>query len=628
VTPQPWDALDLLPDEPGVYTFIDREGRVVYVGKAKSLRDRVRSYFQPGSSDTRYFIPLLRQVVADIETTVTSSEKNAAILENNFIKEHQPRYNTRLRDDKDFLHLRIDLDAQWPRLELVRRPRVTERGGSVKIFGPYHSARSARRTMLLASRSFRLRTCADSALRGRSRPCLLHQMKRCPGPCVFEVDRGEYLEQVHLAVLFLSGRHGELAAQLRDRMNVAAVELAFERAALYRDQLKAVEATLADQEIVHLGAVDEDVFGLCREQDQVQVVVLHVRGGRATGRVDFHWKGRDAHLDEHDLLSSIVAQFYEPGVSVPEFVVVPSDVDDAAVLGELLGERCGHRVTVLCPRRGRRRKLVLLAQANARQALVQRSRSSADLGAALEGVARMLGLERPPRLIECIDVAHHGSGRAVAAVARLRDGVPDRSGTRSFTVKVARTGDDYGSMYEVLSRRFRRAREDDDRWALADLLVVDGGRGQLGVAQAALRDTDLERDGPALVALAKERPARPGPEDAAPAEALEDRVYVPGRANPLTIRGGSPLRLLCLARDEAHRLAGKLLSRQRKSRTTTSPLQSIPGVGPKLRAALLRGLGSHAAVKNASIEELETVSGVGPTLARTIFEHFHGKDET
>lgn len=617
------DKLDSLPDEPGIYIFRDRKGYPIYVGKAKSLRSRVRSYFQQGRSDERYFINLLDRVLGDIETTVIESEKEAALLENAFIKEHQPTYNIRLCDDKDFLHLRIDLDEEWPRLKLVRRPRLSERSRRVKLFGPYHSARSARRTMLLASRFFHLRTCKDSALRKRNRPCLLYQMGRCPGPCVYEVDRTAYLEQVHHAALFLAGRPAELVRQLEEKMRRAALDLAYERAALYRDQIRSIEATLANQSVVTLTNVDEDVFGLCREDDQVQVVVLKVRGGKISAREDFHWKGRDIHRDDGDLLSSVLAQYYEPEVQLPQFILLPHPLEDVEALIELLTERRGTKVSIIWPQRGRRKKLVQVAQDNARRAVIQRGQATKDIETMLAEIARRLGLSHPPRTIECIDVAHRGSGTAVAAIAQLLDGKPNRKGTRVFTVKSAKVGDDYAAMYEVLSRRFRRAREGDPGWELPDLLVVDGGRGQLGVAEAALRDVQIPVEALPMVGLAKERPARRTPDGATQKEATEERVYVPGRVNPLSIRGTSPLLLLCHARDEAHRLAGKQLAKRDKAQALSSPLDRIQGVGPKLRHKLLGTLGSLEKVENASLEELEEVPGVGPSLASKIHRHFH-----
>ena len=622
--PRPQEKLNALPKAPGVYLFLDRRGDVIYVGKATNLRARVRSYFQPGRSDERFFISFLDQVLGDIETVVTATEKEALLLENTLIKEHRPRYNVRLRDDKDFLHLQIDTESSWPKLELIRRPGPSKPG--VKRFGPYTSARAARSTMLLASRHFRLRTCKDSALRHRTRPCLLYEMDRCPGPCVHPVDRETYLEQVHHATLFLVGRYAELVRELEEKMHQASAELAFERAATYRDQIRAVQATLADQHVVDLSDADQDVFGFAREADMIQFVVLQVREGKITGQKEFHWRGQELPGPDQELLSSVVAQYYEPGVTIPAEILVPRSLEVASALAELLSERRSRRVTLSVPHRGHRAALVRLAQTNAEHSLNQRLRSAESVAETLQQVARRLGLSAPPQVIECVDVAHHQTGRAVAAVAVMENGRLAPSRTKSFTIKTARTGDDYGSLYEVLSRRFRRAKAEEKGWSLPDLLVIDGGRGQLGVAQAALRDVGLPETSVPLVGLAKERPARLTPEEATVQEATVERVYVPGRVNPVTIRGTTPLLLLCQVRDEAHRLAGKLLQGQRKTRALSSALDPLPGVGPKLRRALLRHLGSVKAVQQASEKELATVPGVGPTLARRIRLYFHPEE--
>lgn len=604
------ERIDRIPRAPGVYLFKDKKGKVVYVGKARDLRARVRSYFQAGRSDERFFIRLLDHVLGEVETVVTTSEKEALLLENTLIKEHQPRYNIKLRDDKDFLHLRLDLEAEWPRLELVRRPK---REPGALLFGPYHTAGSARKTMLLASKHFKLRTCKDSAFRNRTRPCMLYQLDRCPGPCVLEVDRQAYLEQARAAGLFLAGKHAELLRRLRASMAEAAAALAFERAALYRDQIRAVEAALAAQHVVELADVDRDVLGLARDGDRVALSLLVVRDGKIVDRRLFLFAGQE--FPEAELVSSFVGQYYEAGLLVPAEVLLPVAVEEVEALAALLSERAGRAVGVRAPQRGRRAALVRLAAENAAQALAERRPSSEDRSESLARVARRLGLAEPPRRIECVDVAHHGGDRAVAAVAVLVDGevAPDQG--RTYNVKTAEAGDDYGSMYEVLSRRFRRVRDGEPGWEAPDLLVLDGGRGQLGVAEAAARDVGLP--GLAMVALAKERPERPSETT----DMTVDRVYLPGRLNPISVRPGSPLLLLARARDEAHRLAGKQLRRQKTGRAVGSALEAIPGVGPRLRTALLRHFGSLRAVRAASVDELRTVPGVGARLAETIHEH-------
>lgn len=615
------EKLDTLPHRPGVYLFFDSKGKVIYVGKAKDLANRVRSYFQESPSDVRRITEDAKWVIADIDTIVVEKDKEALITEGGFLKQ-RPRYNVRFTDDKDFLHIKIDLEAEWPRLELVRRPKPGQK--NTKLFGPYHSARSARRTMLAASRHFRLRTCKDSALRNRSRPCLLYQMNRCPGPCVYDIDRDAYLEQVHHTALFLAGKRSELVSELEGKMKEASAELAFERAALYRDQLKAVQSTLEKQSVVQLSDVDQDVFGLYREAGMIQVVVLQVRGGKLLGKREFSWRGFDLPVPLKEMLSSLVAQYYEPTKQLPDEVLLPFEVEARDALAEHLTDLRGAKVTVLVPQRAHRAKLVKLAQLNAEQTLFQRQRSSEDAEQALVAIAERLRLPEPPRRIECFDIAHHQQGRAVAGMAVMLDGKPSPPHSRSYTIKTAKTGDDYGGMYEVLSRRLRRARTGDEGWELPNLLVVDGGRGQLGVAKAALADIGFDASQLPIVGLAKERAERRSPTGDLTKEATVERVYLPGRVNPITIRGTSPLLILCHARDEAHRLAGKLLAKSRQQSIRRSPLEEIPGVGKKLRTALLRHHGSLKAIKSASVDELEATPGVGPSLARKIFEHFNG----
>jgi excinuclease ABC subunit C len=370
--------------------------------------------------------------------------------------------------------------------------------------------------------------------------------------------------------------------------------------------------------------IDQDVIGLHRTDDLVQLVVVQVRAGKVTGKREFHWNGQELLADDGDLLSSVVVQYYEQGEQIPDEVVLPVEGVGADVLAELLTERRGRKVAVVTPRRGHRAALVELAQKNAEHLASQRRGSNADSEARLRGVAERLGLPAPPRTIECYDIAHHQSGKAVAAMAVLVDGSPESSRTRSFTIKRAKTGDDYGGLYEVLARRFRRAKQGEAGWELPDLLVVDGGRGQLAVAQAALRDAELPGPGPALAGLAKERAARRSPAGDVLKEETVERVYLPNRMNPIAIRGTSPLLLLCQARDEAHRLAGKQLARHRRSRAFGSELEDIPGVGPRLRRALLRHLGSVDAVRAASPDALAAVPGVGPALAARIHEHLNG----
>ncbi len=516
--------LEGLPPSPGCYIFLDEKGDAVYVGKAKSLRSRVRSYFQESGSDERYFIPLLRRVVFDLETIVTTSEKEAAVLENELIKRHQPRFNVKLRDDKNFLCLRLDEKKEWPRLETVRRPSPD----GARYFGPFHSATSARRTLHVVNKYFRLRTCSDADFAARKRPCLQYQIKRCPGPCVFEVDRAEYAVQASAVGLFLEGRHDELTRFLDEGMREAARTMEFERAAIYRDQLHAVETIRENQRVVAVSDVDQDVIGLYREGSVVEVEVLFVRSGRVSDAASYSL--RKIELPDEEVLAGFLREHYardERG-PMPDEVLVPTLPDGAAGFAEWLSELRGRKVLILLPVRGPKKKLLDMANENARHAFEEKRRAVDDLEARLAEVQERLRLPVLPRRIECCDISHLGGEDTVGSIVSLENGKPDRKRYRSFTVKSATGGDDYAAMYEVLARRFRRAREsENEEWELPDLFVVDGGRGQLNVALSAAHDLGVH-DLP-IVGLAKERETLTG-------EKMVDRVYLPGQKNGIPLR--------------------------------------------------------------------------------------------
>jgi excinuclease ABC subunit C len=640
------EKLDGLPAQPGVYLFRDKKGVVVYVGKAKSLRSRVRSYFQGTNSDERYFIPLLQKTLGDLDTLVTSTEKEATILENSLIKEHKPRYNVKLRDDKDFLCLRLGSDraaSPWPRLMVVRRPTPD----GARYFGPYHSATSARRTLHLVNKHFQLRTCGDAELAGRKRPCLQYQIKRCPAPCVYEVDKAWYDEQVLAVAKFLDGRHDELSRELLDRMRESARAMRFELAAVYRDQLRAIDKVREEQRVVAMDPVDRDVLGLYREGDLVEMALLYVRSGKLSDVATFSM--RQAEIPDEEIVAAFLAQHYErvigdpsvdgvadgatPGeegaarslVPIPGEIVVPIEPEALRGIEEWLSERAGHKVSILRPRRGTRVDLLALANENASHAFSEKRRQSDDVEERLTQLQERLRLPAMPRRIECCDISHLGGEDTVGAVVAMKDGTLDKKRYRTFHVRgiaggSASGGDDYAAMYEVLARRFRRgapashppetqlseaqAEETRDRidWELPDLFVVDGGRGQLGVALAAARDLGLHEL--PIVALAKEKENVAG-------ETLVDRVYLPGQKNPVALKShSSSLFFLARLRDEAHRFSNRARERLGKTQRFRSELDGIAGIGPKTKKALLKALGTVAAVKVAPDGTLLAVPGV------------------
>jgi len=592
LAPEVLAKLETLPAKPGVYVFRDAERAVLYIGKARSLRSRVRSYFQPGTSDVRAFVARLEHELADIETFVATSEKEAALLENQLIKEHQPRYNVKLRDDKEFLSLRLQPKGFWPRLEAVRRPKPD----GALYFGPYHSATAARQTLKLVNRHFQLRTCTDAELRRRTRPCLQYQIKRCPGPCVVPVDREEYAASVDSVGLFLDGRHDELIESLTGRMRAAAEDLAYEEAALYRDQLRAVERVREKQRVATVKDVDQDVVGLFRQAEQVELAVLIVREGKIVSVRTYDIK--DVQLPDDELLAAFLREWYERA-PVPDEVLLPFEVEAmdglAGALADVRAKRGRSKTPkLLVPQRGAKTKLVQMAQENAAHAFKEKRRAEEDVESRLAVVQEKLRLPRLPRRIECVDVSHTGGDEAVAAVVSLADGAPERSRYRSFKVKRATGGDDYGSMREVLLRRFRRGREGQLGWELPDLFVVDGGKGQLNVARAVLRDLGMELP---VVGLAKEKETPLG-------EKLVDRVYLPGQKNPVPLRAAPALQMLALARDEAHRASNAHRKKLRTKRQLRSELDGIKGVGPKTRSRLLEKLGSMRGVREATLDEL------------------------
>lgn len=603
--------LETLPASPGCYIFRNKKGVAVYVGKAKSLRARVRQYFQPNSSDYRYFIPLLERVLGDIETVVTATEKEAVLLENALIKEHRPKYNVRLRDDKDYLSVRLDKRAPWPRLEVVRRPRMD----GAEYFGPYPSATDARRTLRLINRHFQLRTCDDDEFRARKRPCLEHQIKRCLAPCVLEVDPAQYEAQIDYVELFLRGRSGELAERLRGEMMSAARAMEYERAGRLRDQITAIQRVTESQRVAVVSDRDRDVFGIYREGESVVITLLLVRDGfvRDTQSSTF---GR-VELPDDELIAQVIsARYADEAVSVPHEVVVPLLPDGVAGVQEWLSERAGRPVEVLHPSPERSAgQLLALAMENAQHAFRERRMAVAQAESQAESLGRALGLDEAPRVIECLDISHHQGDETVGAVVCLREGAPWKKRYRGYHVRAATGGDDYQAMHEVLSRRFKRGKKNEPGWELPDLFVVDGGRGQLNVARAVLQElgmTELP-----LCSLAKERESITG-------ERVVDRIYVPGRKNPLTMKDNAPgIILLAKARDEAHRFANKLREDLHHRKRLRSAVDDLPGVGPAARTALLKRFGSLAGASEATFAELAAVPGIGRKRAQTLYEHMH-----
>jgi excinuclease ABC subunit C len=601
------DKVEAFPRRPGVYLMKDSNSEVIYVGKAVDLRARVRSYFlPPAAANSERLIESSFDQVADIDFVVTRSEVEALILENNFIKQFRPRYNVVFRDDKSYLSIAINLEEPWPRPVATRR---LGRKGTL-YFGPYASARSARATLRAIYDLFPLRRCSLHECARRSRPCQYAEMGKCLGPCTGEVTEDEYRRILDQVILFLRGRAGELVDQMERDMLHAAGREDFEAAARLRDRLAAVRRTLQPQDVGSSDtARDRDVFGFTVLEPHTHVAVLIIRDGNLQDVA--HHRFRAGIESPRAALASFVAQFYAAREFIPDEVLLPVEIPDAAVLQDWLSQRRGRKVTVACPSRGAPRRLVQLATENVRHNLDAGLRSKEAADEVLESLRRILDLDRPPRRIECFDISTLGGHLSVGSMAVFEDARPAKDQYRRYRIRHVAGQDDFAMLHEVLTRRLRRARDEHE---FPDLIVIDGGRGQLSSALEVLRELDAPPI--PVVALAKQRTRRGR-------RVRVERVFLPGRARPVRLDPHTgAFQTLTAIRDEAHRFAIAYHRRLRSRPLKTSRLLEIPGVGPALRKALMKRFGSVSAVRNATAEELRAVPGVGPGRARAIREFF------
>jgi excinuclease ABC subunit C len=608
------ERADALPTGPGVYLFKTAGGRVLYVGKAQNLRSRVRSYLAGG--DGRPRIPLLVERIEDVDVVVTANVKEALLLENELIKRHKPPFNVRLRDDKQYLALRLDPREDWPRVTQVRRFR---RDGAW-YFGPYTSSVAMRESLSNLRRIFPLRSCREAVFRDyarRGRPCIEYEMKRCLGPCCGLVSREAYHELVRGTALFLRGRSAELAETLRGRMQEAARDERFEEAARLRNQIQAVERTVERQQMVTPQAIDRDVFALARRGGEVELAALHVRDGRVSGVQSFAFSG--VSLDDGAVMSSFLGQYYgaEEGREIPAEVLTPLAVEDDGALSALFGERAGRRVALRVPRRGRLAELLETAQKNAELGLAQRLEARESLDAACAELQQVLGLRRPPRHIEGYDVSTFAGTLTVASRVVFRDGQPAKADYRRYRIRQAAPDDDLACLREVLARRLARVASEP----LPDLMLIDGGKGQLSVLCAALRDAGLETD---AISIAKQRDTQsPSPRVRRSGGLKAERVFVPGRKDPVALPASSrALLLLQRIRDESHRFAIEFQRDLRSRANLVSILEELPGIGPGKRKALLRELGSLRAVREASAQRLARIPGISARDAAILRRFF------
>jgi excinuclease ABC subunit C len=594
------EKLSTLPAGPGCYLHKDRTGKIIYVGKAKNLRLRVRSYFQRSRTHDAKTLELVARIT-DFEYIVTDTELEALVLESNLIKQHKPRYNVMLKDDKQYPHLKLTLNEKFPRA--VKTRRILNDGAL--YHGPYLPASLAQQTLKVINQLFQLRTCEIDIDGKRERPCLEYHIKRCLGPCVRDLcGKTEYDEAVRDVKLFFEGKNQDLLASLRERMERAAEDLHFERAARYRDQIKIIERLGAEQKMMLKNAADIDIFGYYREGPCAALQLFTMREGRIIGRREFFWE--DLPVDGFApgaFLREALTQYYALGNYVPHEVHVPVDFEDRELLERLLSDKRGRKVAIHDPQRGRKRDLIDLVERNAKIAFEQRFRVlKPDMAKVVEEFADALELPRFPSRIECFDISHFQGAETVASMVVCDNGVMNKSEYRKFIVKTVAGVDDFASMHEVVTRRYARLLKEAK--PLPDLVLIDGGKGQLSSAAAAMRELDLEAI--PMAAIAKR----------------EELIFVKGRErDPIRLdHHSAPLHLVQMIRDEAHRFAVTYHRKRREMRDFDSELLAIPGVGDKLKNRLLRNLGSLENIRRASVAELTPF--VGARRAAEIVEHF------
>ena len=629
-----------IPDAPGSYQFKDEDGRVIYVGKARSLRARLSNYF----ADPRSLHPRTAQMMeraASVEWIVVQNDVEALMLEFNLIKTHRPRFNVRLVDDKSYPYLAVTVGEQWPRATVMRGAKRKE----TRYFGPYAHAYAIRETLDLLLRSFPIRTCSNAKMHRHEllgRPCLMFHIERCAAPCTKAIDKERYDELVEELMDFLEGDTKPVVRRLEEEMRSAAAELEFERAARLRDRLSSVRLAIERQQMVTDAPEDLDVVALAEDELVAAVQVLHIRRGRVVGRHGFVLEKVEP-LTESQLVARVLEQHYaESPLGVPRTIIVPSEPEEAATYSRWLSETRGSKVAILVPKRGRRRQLLETAGQNAAEQLNRhRLRRSSDLtsrAVALEQLQEALDLREAPLRIECYDMSHLQGTDYVGSMVVLEDGLPKRSDYRRFKVTAVQGNDDYGAMREVLTRRLRHLRAEeggegepageeeaaDDLASLGrrrrpsrfayppQLLLIDGGKGQLNVAVSVLEELGLTEK-VAVASLAKR---------------LEE-VYVPGRPEPVVVpRDSEAIYLLQQARDEAHRFAITFHRQLRNKRMTRSVLEGVPGLGPTRRKRLEKELGGVRAVQAASLEELRALSWLPDKVGEAVYDHLHSSGRT
>jgi excinuclease ABC subunit C len=593
--------VDSLPGRPGVYRMLGADGEILYVGKARNLKSRVGSYFQPSNVHPKV-VALIGKTV-NMEVTITNSDTEALLLELNLIKKHRPRFNIILRDDKSFPFLHFTTAHEFPALNLYRGSRK-EPG---RFFGPYPSAGAVRETLQQLQKLFRLRNCDDTYFANRSRPCLQYQIQRCTAPCVGLISKERYAREIDAAIKVLEGRNDEVNQDLARRMEEAAQHLEFEEAAKLRDQIANLKTVQAQQIVTADLHHDADVIAVAAGNGEYCVALMFVRAGRSLGCTTFFPKAPFA--EPHEVLAAFVAQYYLERDS-PAEIIVAHDFEEMAVLEATLAERSGHRVRITSSVRGIRARWREMMQSNAEQALKMRGLARASIEANLEQLHEVFNLDAAPTRIECFDISHTGGTDTIASCVVFGVEGALKSEYRRFNIAGIEPGDDYAAMYQALTRRYKRVR--DGEFAAPDILLIDGGKGQLAEAARVLEE--LQVKDVTLIGVAKGADRRPG----------QEQLFLLGRETPFILPpDSSALHLIQRVRDEAHRFAIAGHRRKRAKRHSESILETIPGLGPVKRRELLKQFGGLQGILRAGIDDFVQIRGLGRSLAEVIYEHLH-----
>ena len=591
-----------LPDKPGVYQMKDETGDIIYVGKAKSLRKRVRSYFR--KANHTFKTKIMIDHIDDFDYIVTDTEVEAYILEANLIKKYQPKFNIRLKDDKSYPYIKVTTNEDFPR---VFKTRVVKNDGN-KYFGPFADVNAIYKTINVLKDLFSLRTCKREINEGETydRPCLNYHIDKCHGPCIGEISKKEYNELIDKVLMFLSGRQTELIDKIEEKMYKASDNNDFENAAKYRDQMEALKEVTRQQKVMSASSKDQDIMAVAQgEEDQACVQLLLVRNGRLMGQEHFILEGV-AEENVEQIMGSFLQQYYEQAPQIPDEVLLNTEIDSAELLAQRLRQKKGRKVKVQKPVQGEKKRLIEMAMRNARQNLkkeeIREKYRKKQTEQAIKELQAELDMDNPPEHIEGFDISNIQGRDSVASLVVFKGGTPSKQDYRRFKIKTVEGADDFASMQEVIERRYSRLLKEDKK--LPDLILIDGGKGQLSAAYEILEKLDL-KDQP-VIGLAKK----------------EEKIFKPNKSEPIIISHRSPaLQLLQRVRDEAHRFAVSYHRKLRSRRLTHSLLDKIPGVGPKRRKALLRHFGSLGEIKKANITKLKQVEGISGKTARKIYDY-------